>query len=248
MSFWSISATLQAKDHKWKGNLWKDMSGRVWNGSGRRDEYMRKRMGRPAPRSALIWVTGLFLLGFGLSTVYSAAVDLDVDRPVVARHGALEEAWDVSFHVTVTERPDRTWLSVALPHVRAQRLAEGDEAVLRLPGTNGQGQREVLAKVAEISVPVDGIVHVMFVTPGTSAATPLHAGVPGRIVVRSGPFGTVIPVSALHPGTDNAGEGVYVVRTAGPGWVPVRVIARSLTEAVVEGITPGTKLAAKPRH
>jgi multidrug efflux pump subunit AcrA (membrane-fusion protein) len=206
---------------------------------------MGERTYRLAPGPALLWVTGLLLLGLGLSTIRPATDVPEGDGLAVARDGTLEEAWEVQFHLAWPDHGQaRAWLTAALPAPRVQRLQPGHETVLRL--RDGEGEQEVLAKVSEITAPVDGVAHVVFTTAETYGLQRLPDLVPGRIVVRAGPFGTIVPVTALHHDHDGTGEGVYVERTAGPAWVPVRVLARSLTEAVVEGIAPGTRLAAEP--
>lgn len=214
---------------------------------------MGKRLSRPvsgrnvrsAPGAAALFVAGLLILGLGivLKSAWPAATVPGDDGIAVARSGLLEEVWEAPFHLAwPVDGQARAWLTAALPAPRAQRLHPGDEVLLRLG--NGEGERELLAKVSEMTAPVDGVVHTVFTTAETYGLAGLPDWVSGRIVVRAGPYGTIVPVTAVHQNANGDGEGVYVDRSGEPVWVPVRVVARSLTEAVVEGVAPGTRLAA----
>lgn len=206
---------------------------------------------RPAAAASLPLLGAVLLVGCAVLCVSvwrdvatQAATAPGGEEVIVARSGSLEEIWEAPFHVAwPLDGQARAWLTAVLPVARSQRLQPGDEIKLRLDA--GEGEQELLAKVNEISASVDGVAHVVFTTAETYSLASLPEWVPGRIVVRAGPYGTIVPVSALHQRANGAGEGVYVARRGGAVWVPVRVVARSLTEAVVEGIAPGTRLAVR---
>lgn len=167
------------------------------------------------------------------------------DTVTVARRGVLEHVWEAEFHVGWSGPGQaQALLTAALPAARLQRLHPGDEVTVMLQ--TGEGERKMAAKVVDVSPPVDGVAHALLTAGGVEGLADAPARMPGQIVLADGPFGTIVPVTSLHrrDGTD----GVFVERRGGPAWVPVRVIARTLTEALVEGVAPGTKLvdAAAP--
>lgn len=190
------------------------------------------KVGLPLALGALLLVAGRWAGGEHPSGGFAHAA-------LVARSGILEQVWEAEFHLGWPDGGQApAQLTATIPVARLQRLHVGDTITLRL--ATRAGDHDVLAKVVEVSAPVDGVAQAVFRTAEAHRLTGLHGRIPGRIIVTPGQFGTIVPVAALHRRSD--GEGVYVQRQQGPAWVPVRVIARNLTEALVEGVAPGTQL------
>lgn len=196
---------------------------------------------RPRLHPAAYW-TGCLLLvavALGLPSPGPGRDRAGAETVIVARSGVLEQAWEAEFHLGWPEPGRaRAQLTAAVPLGRAQRLKTGQSVAVRLD--TGAGEQQILAKVVEVSAPVDGVAHAVFTTAETYVLSDAPSRLPGRLVTGTGPYGTIIPVSVLH--RSDGAEGVFVERHDGPAWVPVRVVSRTLTEALVEGVAPGTRI------